>query len=188
MIDKTMEPEDNVQSQSGNDNTKRATKKRERGKGLQVLAKQNKNPDEIEFNDDALDYSKIPPEQLEELQQLEYVINQDLLTRGEKRKLQNKRNILKAKLRRDQESNNQKEIIIELQKKLNQQIEINQQLESRGRDGGSSPPQRNNKYKELYEKSQLELKFAEKKIRALRKHRDKLYEDLKNITNKKGNY
>ena len=148
MIDKTMEPEDNMQSQCGNDFTKRAKRTRERGKGLQVLAKQNKNPEEIEFNDDALDYSKIPHEQLEELRQLEYVINQDALTRGEKRKLQNKRNILKAKLRRDQESNNQKEIIIELQKKLNEQIEINQQLKSMDKEGATSPQiNRHFKYK-----------------------------------------
>ena len=74
------------------------------------------NKEYQEDNDIAL--SDIDEDQRKELLSLELQIDSENLTRGERRRLQNKRNVLKAKIKKELETENHKSKISKLQKKV----------------------------------------------------------------------
>lgn len=71
--------------------------------------------------------SDLDDDQRLELQELEKQIENEGLTRGERRRLQNKRNVLKAKLKKELETENHKQKISKLQKKVLYQKKIIEQ-------------------------------------------------------------
>ena len=74
--------------------------------------------------DDDLNMSDLDEDQRKELQDLEADIEKDSLTRGERRRLQNKRNVLKSKIKKELETENHKSKISKLQKKVLYQKKI----------------------------------------------------------------
>ena len=62
--------------------------------------------------------SDLEEEQKKELLDLEMQIEKDNLTRGERRRLQNKRNVLKAKIKKELETEGHKSKISKLQKRV----------------------------------------------------------------------
>jgi|TARA_B110001450_G_C17492171_1_gene428793 hypothetical protein len=74
--------------------------------------------------DDDLNMSDLDEDQRKELQDLETHIENESLTRGERRRLQNKRNVLKSKIKKELETENHKSKISKLQKKVLYQKKI----------------------------------------------------------------
>ena len=68
--------------------------------------------------DNDFNLSDLDEEQRKELVELEMQIEKDSLTRGERRRLQNKRNVLKAKIKKELETEGHKSTISKLQKRL----------------------------------------------------------------------
>mgnify|MGYP001342956055 FL=1 len=62
--------------------------------------------------------SDLDEDQRKELVELEMQIEQANLTRGERRRLQNKRNVLKAKIKKELETEGHKHTISKLQKRV----------------------------------------------------------------------
>lgn len=86
----------------------------------QAAAKQQRNrgggkafPEDQEFN-----LSDLEEDQRKELLDLEMQIEKENLTRGERRRLQNKRNVLKAKIKKELETEGHKSKISKLQKRV----------------------------------------------------------------------
>jgi hypothetical protein len=71
--------------------------------------------------------SDLEEDQRRELLELEMQIENENLTRGERRRLQNKRNVLKAKIKKELETENHKSKISKLQKKVLQQKKMIEQ-------------------------------------------------------------
>lgn len=80
------------------------------------LVERVNNKEYQEDNDLAL--SDLEENQRKELLDLEMQIESENLTRGERRRLQNKRNVLKAKIKKELETEGHKQKISKLQKKL----------------------------------------------------------------------
>ena len=64
--------------------------------------------------DEDLNLSDLEEDQRRELLELEMQIENENLTRGERRRLQNKRNVLKAKIKKELETENHKSKISKL--------------------------------------------------------------------------
>ena len=64
--------------------------------------------------DNGINLSDLEDEQKQELVELERQIEREDLTRGERRRLQNKRNVLKAKIKKDLETEGHKSKIYRL--------------------------------------------------------------------------
>jgi hypothetical protein len=96
-----------AESQDGDDNGLGAAKqKRNRAAGKEYQ-------EDNEFN-----LSDLEEDQRKELLELEMQIEKDNLTRGERRRLQNKRNVLKAKIKKELETEGHKSKISKLQKRV----------------------------------------------------------------------
>ena len=121
------------------------------------------------YNDDNdINLSDLEDEdQKRELMDLELQIENDQLTRGERRRLQNKRNVLKAKIKKELETEGHKAKIYRLQKKvLHQKRQLDQSQRYK--------LQRNelkNQLKEIKKK----LEESEKKIKHYREQRNMIY-------------
>ena len=74
--------------------------------------------DDAYKEDNGINLSDLDEDQKKELVELEKQIERDDLTRGERRRLQNKRNVLKAKIKKDLETEGHKNKIFRLQKKV----------------------------------------------------------------------
>ena len=83
------------------------------GKGKKKAAAAKEHHEDNDFN-----LSDLEEEQKKELLDLEMQIEKDNLTRGERRRLQNKRNVLKAKIKKELETEGHKSKISKLQKRV----------------------------------------------------------------------
>ena len=85
-----------------------------------AAAKQKRNrPAGKEYQEDNdFNLSDLEEDQRKELLELEMQIEKDNLTRGERRRLQNKRNVLKAKIKKELETEGHKSRISKLQKRV----------------------------------------------------------------------
>lgn len=78
-----------------------------------------KPKDKKEYGEDNdINLSELDEDQRKELVDLEMQIEQANLTRGERRRLQNKRNVLKAKIKKELETEGHKHTISKLQKRV----------------------------------------------------------------------
>lgn len=83
--------------------------------------KANAKKNQKDYNEDNdLNLSDLDEDQRKELVELEMQIEQANLTRGERRRLQNKRNVLKAKIKKELETEGHKHTISKLQKRVMQ--------------------------------------------------------------------
>lgn len=81
--------------------------------------KANNKKNQKDYNEDNdLNLSDLDEDQRKELVELEMQIEQANLTRGERRRLQNKRNVLKAKIKKELETEGHKHTISKLQKRV----------------------------------------------------------------------
>ena len=83
------------------------------GKGKKKATAAKEHHEDNDFN-----LSDLEEEQKKELLDLEMQIERDNLTRGERRRLQNKRNVLKAKIKKELETEGHKSKISKLQKRV----------------------------------------------------------------------
>jgi hypothetical protein len=83
-----------------------------------VRQKRNKVNGKEYLEDNDFNLSDLEEEQRRELVELEMQIEKDNLTRGERRRLQNKRNVLKAKIKKELETEGHKSKISKLQKRV----------------------------------------------------------------------
>ncbi len=111
-----IEFEDDFHQQENNVKQSENDKIKAKSNGQNDLSKNVNNKDYQEDND--LNLSDLDEDQKKELLELEAQIENESLTRGERRRLQNKRNVLKAKIKKELEIEGHKVKISKLQKKL----------------------------------------------------------------------
>ena len=122
-----IEFEDDFHQQENNVKQSENDKIKAKSNGQNDLSKNVNNKDYQEDND--LNLSDLDEDQKKELLELEAQIENESLTRGERRRLQNKRNVLKAKIKKELEIEGHKVKISKLQKKLVQLRQTSEQGE-----------------------------------------------------------
>ena len=122
-----IEFEDDFHQQENNVKQSENDKIKAKSNGQNDLSKNVNNKDYQEDND--LNLSDLDEDQKKELLELEAQIENESLTRGERRRLQKKRNVLKAKIKKELEIEGHKVKISKLQKKLVQLRQTSEQGE-----------------------------------------------------------